>query len=106
MAEVVPEFPGAYGSVEAYILNNFMLQPGFVRSDFTTFRAKVRFTVNEKGRPYNIKILQCSHEGLYLSLLGLIKKMPAWNMRSYVGPYGPLEYSIEFEIPPVSDDDY
>lgn len=94
----LPEFPGGQGGFYSYLESNFRIPPDFNTGVNVGYTGKISFMLTEKGKAYDIRILESSHPDLDQPLRDLIQNMPHWNMKKYKRNYGPVVLPLRFNL--------
>lgn len=58
-------------------------------------QARVSFEVNNKGKVNDVKIINCNHKQLCMSLSNIFETIPDWNPSEHKGKKGRVHYVIE-----------
>ena len=75
--EEMPEFPGGYKAMTAYIAKN-LRYPDAARADGIEGKVYVRFVVTKTGEISNVEVQRSVHPLLDAEAVRVVKTMPKW----------------------------
>jgi antitoxin component YwqK of YwqJK toxin-antitoxin module len=92
----VPEFPGGIQVFMNYISKALKDNQSLQYEIGTTKEVSIEFYLDNKGRPYNIKLLNGTYSNdLVNTITRAMKEMPNWNMNG-LSSFGPMRRTITF----------
>ncbi len=87
----VPQFPGGYSALEAYIKQNIEIKEDS--------HISAKFTVNEDGSISDIDVFGCTSDSIKQEIIQLIKKMPKWKPGTLNEKVIKMKRDISFSSP-------
>ena len=91
----MPEYPGGAWALGKYVKET---EKNLAASGNLKGKAKVEFTVNEKGNPEDIVVKECDNEKVKSGAIDLVKKMEQWKPGRQRGKPVPVKYMLQVEF--------
>ncbi len=95
IVEDMPKYTGGFGAMQEYINKQQQL---LARSGKIKGKAKVSFTVNAKGKPSDVKIIESDNELAGKGAATIIMNMPDWTPGKQRGKSVPVKYLLPVEF--------
>jgi hypothetical protein len=95
VVEEIPEYPGGAWALGKYVKET---EKNLAASGNLNGKAKVVFTVNEKGNPEDIVVKEFDNEMVKSGAVDLVKKMEQWKSGRQRGKPIPVKYMLQVEF--------
>ena len=95
--EQMPEFPGGYKAMKKFLMENTKY-PSQAKEEKTQGTVVVKFTINEKGKIKDAKVIKAVHKDLDAEAIRVISTMPDWNPGKQNGKPVDVQFTIPVEF--------
>ena len=92
-----PEFKGGGFSFAAFVQRSLKLPDNFKNIYHNMESIRFSFTLDEKGRAENLKLISPFDIGLEKAIDNMLRVMPSWDMKG-LKSYGPITQTINLRI--------
>lgn len=93
VVEQMPAFPGGF-----YKLGEYIREKKSKEKVLTAGKILVGFTIDEQGKPINIKILKSDNDAARQAAIAIVQGMPAWQPGKQRGKPVPVNYTLPLEF--------
>ena len=95
IVEDMPQYPGGFGAMQDYVAK---MQQKLAQGKSLKGKAEVSFTVNEKGKVSDIKVVEKDNDGAAKGAVVIASEMPDWTPGKQRGKAVPVKYLLPVEF--------
>jgi antitoxin component YwqK of YwqJK toxin-antitoxin module len=93
MESLMPVFTGGKDGFRSWLNKNFHIPPNIRDMVYAMQTITIVFYLDEKGRPYNLSVIESNNSYLLEAVNRFFRDLPSWDMKGHK-QFGPISISI------------